>query len=167
MFVRWLQDSQYIAKNKTKYHNKCRSRCRPYVLERELKKRQREDEASEEFACSPKKARSSFNATLDRGKPQCVVCAKYEVDSSERIYRARSGNCGKNIVQWAIESKNWVVHARLNTAVNAADAEAADIHYHISCYNKLKNAARGAKCKSSNAMETSACQQPYDPLVIA
>jgi len=56
-----------------------------------------------------------------------------------------------------------VVHARLNTA---SDAGAGDVHYHISCYTKLKNEARAAVNKSSNA-ETSYARQQYDPLVFA
>ena len=85
----------------------------------------------------------------------------------EQIYRARSNNCGKNLLASAIESKNWVVHARLNTAINAEDAEAADLHYHSSCYTKLKNALRAAKSQSSDGTQTSANLQAYDPLVFA
>jgi len=58
---------------------------------------------------------------------------------------------------------NWVVHACLNAA---SDAEVGDVHYHIFCYTKLKNKARAAVNKSSNA-ETSYARQQYDPLVFA
>jgi len=51
----------------------------------------------------------------------------------------------------------------LNTA---SDAWAGDVHYHISCYTKLKNEAPAAVNKSSNA-ETSYARQQYDPLVFA
>ena len=30
------------------------------------------------------------------------------------------------------------IHARLNTAINAEDAEAGDVHYHTSCYTKAR-----------------------------
>jgi len=38
---------------------------------------------------------------------------------------------------------------RLNTAISAGDAEAADIHYHTLCYTKFKNEASAAKSSSS------------------
>ena len=47
------------------------------------------------------------------------------------------------------------------------DAEAADIHYHHTCYTQLKNAARAASSKPSNKPKRSSSQQSYDPLVIA
>lgn len=87
----------------------------------------------------------------------------FQKDSDEPIHRASSQNCSRNLCKWAVESKNWVVHARLNTA---SDAEAGDVHYHISCYTKLKNEARAAVNKSSNA-ETNYARQQYDPLVFA
>ena len=157
--------AQTLLKNKAKYHNGCRSLFRCNMMERELNKRKQED--NKETIVSPKKTRSSFNATLDRLCPQCVCCEKFEVDGDEPIYRARSANCGKNLLKWATESENWVVHARLNTAINAEDAEAADIHYHHTCYTHLKNAARAASATPRNTTKSSSCQQPYDPLVIA
>jgi hypothetical protein len=54
------------------------------------------------------------------------------------------------------ESKNCVVYARLNTAINAEDAEAADIHYHHTCYTQLKNAARAANV-TAKYTKTSSC----------
>ena len=67
-----------------------------------------------------------------------------------------------------MESKNyWVIHARLNTAINTEDAEAGNVHYHISCYTKLKNDARAEKSKSSHAKRGSPVGCTYDPLVIA
>ena len=59
-----------------------------------------------------------------------------------------------------------MVHARLNTAISAEDAEAADVYYHPSCYTKLKNDARAAKSTSSVNPNTPA-HQSYDPLVFA
>ena len=58
-----------------------------------------------------------------------------------------------------------MVHACLNTTINAGDAEAADIHYHTSCYMRMKNAARSRS--SSNATGKTIDEQAYDPLVIA
>ena len=51
-----------------------------------------------------KKTRSSFNASLDRNTVQCVCCEKFQDDSEEQIYRARSENCGKNLNTWAMDS---------------------------------------------------------------
>ena len=69
---------------------------------------------------------------------------------------------GKNLFKWATESQNWVVHARLNTAITGEDAEAADIHY-----TQLKNAALAASSKPSNKPKCSSSQQSYDLLLIA
>ena len=60
-----------------------------------------------------------------------------------------------------MESKNWSVYARLNTAV---DASAGYISYHASCYTKLSNDARAEERKKSEAMKM---PMQYDPLVIA
>ena len=60
-----------------------------------------------------------------------------------------------------------MIHARLNTAIIAEDAEAGDVHYHTSCYTMLKNDARAAKLKSSHAKRGSPVGCTYDPLVIA
>lgn len=94
-------------------------------------------------------------------KTQCVCCEKFQDDSDEPIYRARSDNYGKNLYKWATKPKNCVVHARLNTAI---DVEVRDEHYHTSCYTKLKNDVRAAKSKSSNAKKSFPNQQ-YDHLV--
>lgn len=164
-----LDDGSGIANtllaNKASYHNGCRVLFRPAMLQREQRKRDKPK--TEEATISPKKTRLSFNAKLDRKIPQCVYCEKLQTDGEEQIYRARSNDCGKNLLAWAIESRNWVVHARLNTAINAEDAEAADIHYHSSCYTKLKNAARAAKSQSSAESSKSTTMQGYDPLVFA
>lgn len=149
-----------LLKNEAKYHNGCRGRFRSYIVERELDKRTRAESDSEENP-SPKKTRSSFSASLDRTNLQCVCCEKFQDEASEPIYRARSQNCSQNLNKWATESKNWVVLARLNTAI---DAEAGDVHYHRSCYTQLKNDARAAQSKSSK--ETYVAQQ-FDTLVIA
>lgn len=75
----------------------------------------------------------------------------------------RSENCSKNLHKWTTESKNWVVYARLNTPL---DAEAGDVHYHTSCYTKLKNDAHALMFKSSNAKQSSQ-NQKYNLFVIA
>ena len=51
----------------------------------------------------------------------------------------------------------------LNTAINAEDAQAGDVAYHISCYTQLKTDARSAQRKANTKPAT----QEYDPLVIA
>jgi hypothetical protein len=53
--------------------------------------------------------------------------------------------------------------ARLNTAINAKDAEAGDVHYHTSCYIKHNNDAPAAKSKSSHAKRGSPVGCIYDP----
>ena len=103
----------------------------------------------------------------NRNTVQCVCCEKFQDDSEEQIYRARSENCGKNLNTWAIESRNWVIHTRLNTAINAEDAVAGGVNYHTSCYTKLNNDAHAAKSKSSHAKRGSQVGCTYDPLVIA
>ena len=138
--------SNTLLKNNAVYHNACRTHCRPVMLEREIRKRtipHREEETM-----SPKKTRLSSNASFHREIPQCVYCEKYKEDSGEDLFRVRNAYCGKNLLNWAIESKNWAVHSRLHTAISAEDTIAADVHYH-SCYTKLKNAARAAKSKTS------------------
>ena len=125
-----------LLKNEAKYHNGCRGRFRSYIERRDLDERAREEFGSDENVT--KKTRSSFHATLDRSNMQCVCCERYQDDCEETIYRPRSKNCWDNLMKWAVESKNWVVHARLNTAL---DSEAGDVHHHTSCYTKLKNDA--------------------------
>jgi len=101
--------------------------------------------------------------SLDRKNIQCIYCETFQKDSDEPIHRAHCQDCSENLCKWAVESKNWVVHARLNSA---SDAEAGDVNCHISCYTKLKNEAHAAVNKSSNA-ETSYAGHQYDPLVFA
>ena len=95
-----------LLKNKAKYHNRCRSLFRSYMVERELRKREKTESEEE---TSPKKTRLSLCATLDRDKPQCVYCEKYEGDGDEPVYYARNANCGKNLLQWATERSDELV----------------------------------------------------------
>ena len=53
--------------------------------------------------------------------------------------------------------------ARLNTAINAEDAEAGDVHDHTSCYTKHKTDARAAKSKWSHAKRGSPVGCSYEP----
>ena len=155
-----------LLTNNASYHNGCRGRFRSHIVQRAIAQRTNEGSDSEEGSFSPKQTRSSFNASLDRNTVQCVCYEKFQDDSEEQIYRARSENCGINNT-WGVESRNWVIHGRLNTAINAEDAEAGDVHYHTSCYIKLNNDARAAKSKSSHAKKGSPVGCTYDPLVIA
>ncbi|KAF5304717.1 hypothetical protein FQA39_LY09494 [Lamprigera yunnana] len=129
------------------------------MLQRQLKKREM-DSANVEVVVSPKKTRLSYKATLNHKKVQCVYCEKYEREG-EQIYRVSSANCGKNLFEWALQFQNWEVHARLNTAINAEDVQASNIHYHASCYTKLKPEAPADTTRSTFH------QQTYDPLIIA
>ena len=91
--------------------------------------------------------------------------------NGEELYLARSHDCGKNLLTWALESNNWAVHARLNTSMNPADTAAADIYYHRSCYTTIKNEARSAKAAKAKASslhnQSSKDQSSYDPLVFS
>ncbi|KAF5283005.1 hypothetical protein FQA39_LY04876 [Lamprigera yunnana] len=133
--------------NKVTYHNGCRTLFRSGMLQRQLKKREM-DSGNVGAAVSPKKTRLSYKSTLNREKAQCTYCEKYEGEGDEQIYHVSSANC---------------VHARLNTTSNAEDAQAWDIHYHASCYIKLKTEARAATKSSRSTFH----QQTYDPLIIA
>ncbi|KAF5273475.1 hypothetical protein FQA39_LY07492 [Lamprigera yunnana] len=148
--------------NKATYHNGCRALFRSGMLQRQLKKREM-DSANVRAAVSLKKTRLSYKATLVREKAQCFFCEKYEGEGDEQIYRVSSANCGKNLFEWALQSQNWVVHARLNTTSNAEDAQAWDTHYHASCYTKLKTEARAA----TKSLRSTLHQQTYDPIITA
>ena len=58
-----------------------------------------------------------------------------------------------------------MIHERLDTAINAEDAEVGDVHYHTSCNEKHKKDARAAKSKSSHAKRRSPVGCSYDPFV--
>ncbi|KAF5279417.1 hypothetical protein FQA39_LY05527 [Lamprigera yunnana] len=95
-------------------------------------------------AVSPKKTRLSYKATLDREKTQYVYFEKYEGEGDEQIYRVSSAlRMGATISELGST-------CTLNTASNAEDAQVSDIHYHASCYTKLKTEARAAT-KSSRS----------------
>ena len=134
-----LNDGSGIANtlliNNASCHNGCRGRFRSHIVQRAIAKRTKEGSDSEEGSFSPKKPRSSFNASIDRNIVQCVCCEKFQYGKSTEL--------GVKTV------------ARLNTAINAEDAEAGDVHDHTSCYTKHKNDARAAKSKSSHAKRSS------------
>ena len=77
------------------------------------------------------------------------MCKKSVEQSHETLWSGTSKNLAKNLEKWALESKNWAVHGRLQTCVE--DACAANIHWHRSCYTDLKNKARTAKTKTAKA----------------
>ena len=155
MTLAWLDDGSGIIntllKNNAKYHNGCRGHFRSHIVQRALGKRTKESFESDESTLSPKRTRSIYSTSFDRKTLQCVFCEKLKGDNDEQIYTARSDNCGKNLYKWSIDSKNWVVHARLTSE----DAVTGDVHYHTSCYTKLKNDARAAKSKSQNTEKSS------------
>ncbi|KAF5299189.1 hypothetical protein FQA39_LY02362 [Lamprigera yunnana] len=137
--------SNSMKTNKAIYHNGCRVLFCSGMLQRQFKKKET-DSANAGAAVSPKKTRLSYKATLDREK-------------------AYSANCGKYLLEWALQSQNWVVHARLNNASNTEDAHCSGsgIHYHASWYTKLKTKARAATKSSRSTFH----QKTYDPLIIA
>ena len=65
-----LNDGSGIANtlltNNASYHNGYRGRFRSHIVQRAIAKRTKEGSGSEEGSFSPKKTRSSFNASLDR-----------------------------------------------------------------------------------------------------
>ena len=67
---------------------------------------------------------------FDRERTECVYCEKFQYDSDGPSTLSWSEKCGKNLYKWTMKSKNWVIYARVNTAI---DAEAGDVHYHTSC----------------------------------
>ena len=91
------------------------------------------------------------------------------VRSFKMIAKSKSTELGvKTVARTSIHGLwNPGIHARLNTALNAEDAEAGDVHYHTSCYTKHKNDARAAKLKSSHAKRGSPVGCSMSLLVIA
>ena len=72
-----LNDGSGIANtlltDNASYHNGCRGRFRSHIVQRAIAKKTNEGSDSEEGSFSPKKPRSSFNASLDRNTVQCAV----------------------------------------------------------------------------------------------
>ena len=65
----------------------------------------------------------------------------------------------KNLKEWSLATKQYLLHARLIT--NASDAHAGDVFYHLDCYTHLRYEAN--KAASSTFQQS----QSYDPFVIA
>ncbi|KAF5293088.1 hypothetical protein FQA39_LY13698 [Lamprigera yunnana] len=141
-----LDDDSGVANtmktNKVTYHNGCQALFRSSMLQQQLKEREMD----------------SANVG-----PACIYYEKYKEEDDEQIYRVSSANCRKNLFKWVLQSQNWVVHAQLNTASDAEDAQVSDIYYHASCYTKLKTEACAATMSSRSTFH----QQTYDPLIIA
>ena len=68
------------------------------------------------------------------------------------------------MLQMAVEAKDLPDHARLNTAVNAADALASDICYHNTCKLLLLDKAR---LNTSDKPPDITSKLQFDPLVFA
>ena len=83
-----------------------------------------------------------MDLSYNRAEPCCVKCNLTEEEKDEELHRSASKNCGINLLEWSKNAKDWAVHGRLNTCIDPEDTNAADIYYHISCYMKLKTAAR-------------------------
>ena len=153
-----------LLQNQAIYHHSCRSKLRQHYLQRILDK-QKED-IEEQSNISPiKQLRSSFSASIDRSRSQCVMCLAYqEDDPNNKIHQCLTSDGGKNLLQMALDAKDWPVHARLNTAVNAADALASDICYHNTCKLLLLDKAR---LNTSDKPPDITSKLQFDPLVFA
>ena len=147
-----------LMKNTALVHANCRLLLRRKHVDSVLKKRK--STQPQENAPSPKKTRSNLNATYSREKPVCVKC--HPKITNEPLHRCGSTDVSEKLEKWALESKDWAVHVKLQTCTK--DACAADIYYHNSCYNELHNAARAATKKAINPEYL---KSPYDNLVFS
>ena len=78
------------------------------------------------------------------------------------IHLRREWDC-THLKDWAVQTKNFLLHARLITT--ASDAHAADIFYHTDCYTQLRYAASKVNCSADS---TSHGHAPvFDPMVTA
>ena len=93
-------------------------------------------DSAETDSCSPKKLRSSIPSTSStQGKRVCVVCDS----ASGELHKVLSMDAGTHLKDWAAQTKNFLLPAHLVTA--AANAHAADIFYHKTCYTQLRYVA--------------------------
>ena len=117
-------------KNKAVHHDKCRVLLLPKNVESELKKIKQLESTELQPESSPKKTRAKLDTSYNRDESECVMCKKSAEQSRETLWSGTSKNLAKNLEKWALESKNWAVHGRLQTCVD--DACAADIYWHTS-----------------------------------
>ena len=78
------------------------------------------------------------------GRPQCIICDKYEEETGDEMHQAQTHNVGEKLKYNAQNAKNWKVFSRLHEAF---DATAGDVYYHTHCYVQLSNSARAVKLK--------------------
>ena len=153
-------------KNKAVHHDKCRVLLLPKKVERELKKIKKTESTEPQPKSSPKKTRANLDTSYNRDETEYVMCKKSAEQSRKTLWPGTSKDLATNLEKWALESKNWAVHGRLQTCVD--DACAADIYWHTSCYTDLKNKARTAKTKAAKAeYPTNNDGSSYDPLVFS
>ncbi|MES9879449.1 MAG: hypothetical protein ABW185_01030 [Sedimenticola sp.] len=150
-----------LLNHKAIYHKGCRTKCNSSTFKRvSTSKRHR---ASPAATPSPKKTRSSFNASYDREIPECVVCGLG--DEVETLHKARSDDVDIKFDEWCKKANDWTTYARLQ---NAADAHAGDVYYHTSCYMKLKTKARSADRAKTTSSNVGTCyHDTFDELVMA
>ena len=141
-----------LMKNKALVHADCRLLLRRKNVDSILKKRKSTE--PQKYEASPKKTRSSLNESYSQKDPVCVKCQKI---TKELLYRCRSTDFSEKLEKWALESKDWALHVKLQTC-------ASNIYYHNSCKTKIYNAAVAAT-KSINNPDN--LKYPYDNLVLS
>ncbi len=98
------------------YHKSCRSACNSSHVKRARDTLEKQYDASS-IDPSPKKLRSSIsNANSIPVKRICVVCE----DNSGDLHKVASYDVSDELKVWALQTKNFLLHARLVTVT--ADA---------------------------------------------
>jgi hypothetical protein len=96
------------------------------------KKRKKEDKENEyPTQIVKKKTRASLNLSLD--DTSCIFCQRKNDECSHRL----TSETQNSIFEDSIQSQMWDLHARLTTA-----PENVQFFYHLSCYAKMKRAAK-------------------------
>ena len=141
-----------LKKNNAVYHKSCRDSIRPY---RVAKKRHPGSALLEDIGIpKTKKAKRNDEGT---GKSQCAYCQK---DKKKALHQSNiNSNCWRNMVGWALASKNWCVLSRLNAVKESSEA----IFYHRNCYWDLRGDAR----RYEQSTTASNDRKSYDHLIMS
>ena len=83
-------------------------------------------------------------------EPICFYCLN-KSNHKDKISRTLTEAPEINIICWVKICQKWDIYARLNECVNPEHLIAAEIHYHLSCYTKLKNEAKCVEEKVKSA----------------
>ena len=99
-----------LMKNKALVHADCRLLLWRKNVDSILKKRKSTE--PQKYEASPKKTRSSLNESYSQKYPVFVKCQKI---TQELLYRCRSTDFSEKLEKWALESKDWALHVKLQT----------------------------------------------------